>query len=243
MSQLRGFVYWLVASSPLSRGLGRMLRSRPFDRMGLISVPEGISPETVTGIAFGAYEYSEKYLIRRWLPNDLDVVELGASIGIVSREILRLISPDKRLIAVEALPALTNLAKRNIARRYPKRHWQLIQGAVAYGPEHLASFATGANHTAGSLRADSGDSLKLKTTRLADVLEKFHVRDFSLVMDIEGAEHEVLRYDQRSFARCQCVIVELHGEETEKRFFCQTLQEMGMKCVETKHSVAAFIRT
>jgi len=239
MSRMKGFAYWLATSSPLAGALGSTIRYRPFDRLGRLSLPHNVSPKVVAGIACGAYEYSERYLIRKWLPRNLDVVELGASIGIISREILTRIEPQARLIAIEALQQLVDFAKSNISIRYPSHRWQVAQGAIAYGCSKVA-FASGVEHIAG--RIGSEGNQEIRATSLARILHDFRIGDYSLVMDIEGAEHEVLRHDLESLERCQCVIVELHGEQTAKDAFCTALQRIGMTLIERKHSVCAFLR-
>jgi FkbM family methyltransferase len=239
MSRVKGFAYWLATSSPLAGALGSAIRHRPFDGLGRLSLPHDISPKAVTGIACGAYEYSERYLIRKWLPRNLDVVELGASIGIISREILIRIEPQMRLVAVEALQKLVDLAKSNIGIKFSSRNWQVEQGAIAYGCDKVA-FASGAEHIAGRISGEG--TQEIKATSLARILDDFGIGEYSLVMDIEGAEHEVLRNDLESLERCRCVIVELHGEQAAKDTFCRSLQSVGMHIVERKHSVAAFLR-
>lgn len=239
MSRVKGFAYWLATSSPLASALGSAIRYRPFDAHGRLSVPHNISPKAVTAIACGAYEYSERYLIRKWLPQNLDVVELGASIGIISREILSRIEPQRRLFAVEALQQLVDLATVNIAVKFPSQRWQVKQGAIAYGCDAVA-FARGSEHIAGRISGEGTD--EIKATSVARICQDFGIGEYSLVMDIEGAEHEVLRHDLQSLERCRCVIVELHGEQAAKDTFCRTLQGVGMQIVERKHSVAVFLR-
>ena len=237
-----GFIYWLVTASPLAAALGSVIRCFPFDRLGPLTLPETTPAETVTGIACGAYEYSERYLIRRWLPSQFDVVELGASIGIVSREILNKLEPRTKLVAVEAMPLLAEIAEKNIGKRQPVQQWSMIQAAIAYGCKDV-SFETGASHIAGKIAAKGSGSLHLQTKALASILSEFGLVEYSLVMDIEGAEYEVLRHDSESLATCRCIIAELHGERTEKQFFCQHLENIGMKFMERKHSVVVFTRS
>ena len=240
MSRLKGCVYWLLTASPLASALGKVLHYRPFDWLGTLELPEGTSPKTVSGIAFGVYEYSERYLIRKWLPHDINVVELGGSIGIVSREILHRIEPERSLIVVEAIPKLAELIKKNVGSLYPTTRWQLVQAAIAYGCNDVP-FVAGSEHIAGRIGRD-GKGIKLRATTLSSILQDTQLTDFSLVMDIEGAEHEVLRHDLSALARCQCVIAELHGEQTDKDAFCQKLQQVDLTLVERKHSVVAFLR-
>ena len=241
MKRLKGFIYWLVTASPLASALGSILRFYPFDRLGPLTLPERIPAATVTGIASGAYEYSERYLIRRWLPGGFDVAELGASIGIVSREILAKLEPSRKLVAVEAMPALADLAEKNIDKRQPAQHWTVMQAAIAYGCKEV-SFEKGTSHIAGRITQSDSGSLHLQTKTLTSILSEFGLVEYSLVMDIEGAEHEVIAHDIKALSGCQCLISELHGSQADKDTFCRVVTELGMTLVERKHSVVVFLR-
>lgn len=216
-----------------------------FDRHGRLSVPPDASPHLVSGLIFEAYEYSERYLIRKWLPRNYSVVELGASIGVISREILYRIDAHERLIAVEAVPALVDLAQANIGRRNASSRWRILPAAIAYNTQEVA-FHMGEEHVAGRVaipgRVAGEPCLKVQAKTLSDILSEFAVADYSLIMDIEGAEHEVIAHDRKALSGCRCLISELHGSQADKDTFCRIVTEFGLSLVERKHSVVAFLR-
>lgn len=245
MSHLRGFLYWLMTDSWFAWVVGTTFFRHPFDRHGRLSVPLDASPHLVSGLIFEAYEYSERYLIRKWLPKNYNVVELGASIGVISREILHRIDANERLIAVEAVPSLVDLARANIGRRHAPSRWRILPAALAYNTREVA-FHTGEEHIAGKIapagHIEGKTCLKVQAKTLSDILSEFALTDYSLIMDIEGAEHEVIAHDRKALSGCQCLITELHGSQTDKDIFCRVVTELGMTLVERKHSVVVFLR-
>lgn len=245
MGFLRACAYKALSESWLTTLVGRCFSERAFDKFGPVQTPPGCSNSLTSGIVFGIYEYSERFLIRRHLPSNLDVVELGASIGIVSREILRKLDASRRLIAVEALPALAKLARHNISAAYPGRDCQLVEAAIAYGTDRV-SFDSGAEHISGRIANDPGlkgeASTTVKAQSLSWILDHFSVGEFSLVMDIEGAEYALVANDSGSLKRCRCLIAELHGTVQQKEMLHATLVTAGMRLIEAKHSVVAYRR-
>ena len=245
MRRLRGFLYWLVTDSWFARLVGIVFSRHVFDRYGRLSIPSDSSPRLVSGLIFEAYEYSERYLVRKWLPENYSVVELGASIGVISREILHRIGPHKQLIAMEAVPSLAALAQDNIGHTYATSRWQILPTAIAYNAQEVA-FRTGSEHVAGRVDVElptAGETyLKVQARTLSDVLSEFDISEYSLVMDIEGAEHQLISHDRGALSGCRCLISELHGSQGEKDSFCRVVTELGMTLVERKHSVVVFLR-
>lgn len=245
MGLLRACGYKALSDSWITKLVGRCFSQRAFDKLGPVRLPPGCSASLTSGILFGIYEYSERFLIRKHLPSNVDVVELGASIGIVSRDILQRLDASQRLIAVEALPALAELARHNISAVHPGRDWLLIEAAIAYGADRV-SFGSSAEHISGRIANDpsqtGGPFTVVKAHSLSWLLDHFNVGEFSLVMDIEGAEYALVAKDAGSLKRCRCLIAELHGTAEQKEMFHATLVKAGLRLIETKHSVVAYQR-
>jgi FkbM family methyltransferase len=245
MGFLRACAYKALSDSRLTTLVGRCFSEHAFDKFGLLQTPPGCSHSLTSGIVFGIYEYSERFLIRRHLLSNLDVVELGASIGIVSRQIMHQLDASRCLIAVEALPALAKLARRNISAAHPGRDYQLVEAAIAYGTKRV-SFDSGAEHISARIANEPGQtdesSTVVKARRLLWILDHFNVGEFSLVMDIDGAEYALVAKDSGSLKRCRCLIAELHGTAQQKEMLHATLATTGLRLIETKHSVVAYRR-
>lgn len=241
-SVIRGFVYWLLTAGPVGVVGGTILRHHTFDRLGRVTVPRSTKPETVSAIVFGIYEYPERVLIERWLPPDLDCVELGCSIGIISRVILKKIHADRKLTAVEASKDLLELSKKNLSAAGFSDRFIPLHGAVHYQGDFVA-FSNHEDHIRGTVNRDAlpgGTPTPCMT--LSNVLRRATSGPYSLVMDIEGSEFDLLANDLDSLSVCQTIIAELHGSEASINAFKATLAANDFELAEVKHSVFAFVR-
>jgi FkbM family methyltransferase len=241
-SVIRGFGYWLLTAGPVGITVGTLLRHRAFDRLGPISVPRGTKPDIIGGIAFGIYEYPERVLIERWLPTDADCIELGCSIGVISRIILQKLQTDYQLIAVEASADLVNLAEINIAAAGFSSRFKSVHSAVHYHGDHVI-FEEHEEHIRGRVATqEKAGGIAIPCTTLSRVLKNNFLGAYSLVMDIEGSEFDVITKDSESLVNCQAIIAEIHGDTKSKSDFVENIEGMGFKLAEIKHAVFAFVR-
>lgn len=81
-------------------------------------------------LRLGRYERYERMLVREHFRDDLNTIDLGASLGVISCEILRRLKTGK-LISVEADPELCEIARRNIETNHPGRDAEVVNAAVA----------------------------------------------------------------------------------------------------------------
>lgn len=242
MKKITAFLYWLGTASPLAWLLGNILKNKTYDSFGAVYLPINTSPRISSSILFNLYERPERVAIRRWLPANFDCIEVGASIGIVSREILAKLNPDKKLHALEAIPELCALARKNVDAFGKIENFSITQKAIAYNSKNV-NFISDYDHIAGRASGSGGQqSLSVPGITLNEFVNSQTQQGFSLVMDIEGMEFEVLAKDCMIFDRCQCLVVELHGNSFEKENFNKTVIKAGLKLVESKHNVHVFKR-
>lgn len=168
-----------------------------------------VLPEVKASLFWGFYESAEIRFVQRHLPVDLDVVELGASLGVVSSHIARRLGPGRRLICVEPNAALRPLAERNVSLNAKGIALTQVTGAVAYDAPTVR-FAV-ARRNIDSQIADDLDGVEVPAVQLGRLLAEQGVGDFTLVSDIEGAEAAVLAEDGPALARCRLIIAELHA--------------------------------
>lgn len=171
----------------------------------------GVGPETTASLFWGFYESAEIRFVQRWLRRDLDVVELGASIGVVSSHIARRIAPDRRLVSVEANPSLIPLIERNVllnsGRKAEVRHC-----AVAYGAGPTVTFSVSEQNVASGI-GRAGRPVEVPATTLSALLKREGYGEYALICDIEGAEAGIVLEDMDALARCRLAIFELHEGE------------------------------
>jgi len=238
----RGFVYWALTAGPVGVVVGRLMRHHAFDRHGPVAVPSGTKPDVIGGIVLGVYEYPERVLIERWLPPGADCIELGCSIGVISRVILHKLQTDHQLIAVEASVDLVGLAEKNVAAAGFSSRFRVIYGAVHYHGDHVI-FEKHKEHIRGRISTQQKTGgITVPCTTLSRVIESGSVGMYSLVMDIEGSEFDVITEDTESLVNCQAIIAEVHGDTKSKNDFIENIEELGFKLAEAKHSVFAFVR-
>jgi hypothetical protein len=77
---------------------------------------EGADAALVASIFWGLYESAEVRFVRRYLDPDLDCLELGSGIGLVSRVIAEALQPGRLLVCLEAREDLLACARENVDR-------------------------------------------------------------------------------------------------------------------------------
>lgn len=180
------------------------------------SVPNTAPLSARKALTKGTYEKAERDLVREWLPADLPAIELGGSYGIVSHTIRTALSPDARLVVVEANPALIETCTANLSLAGQADRTKVVAAALAYGDARTVRFAvTEAQHTSHVTdNADEpGGTIEVPAVTLAGLLKTEGIDGpFSLVCDIEGAELALLRNEPEVLKSCACLVMELHPQ-------------------------------
>lgn len=94
-------------------------------------------------------------MIARYLPQDVAVVELGASIGGITNVIRRKLNDDIPLISVEANPHLIPLIKRSLIESKQLGKVEIIHAAIYYGEGSTATFEIDAVSTNSKVASSS----------------------------------------------------------------------------------------
>jgi FkbM family methyltransferase len=207
-----------VLCAPLvGRALRRVYRDRVPCRLLAGARIETASPvvldRTVAAIYWGIYESAELRFVAQHLRGDLDAIEFGSSIGVVSLGISRRLEPGRRLVCVEADARLHELLGRN-ARAESRGEVEIVNAAIDYEREEVP-FALGDSSTGGFLAEGDGGAAgravePVRATTLSALVAQHAVGDFVLVCDIEGAEVGLIDRDGEALARCQQLVLELH---------------------------------
>lgn len=169
---------------------------------------DGVMPETTASLFFGLYESAEIRFVRRHLRRDLDVLELGASIGVVTAHIAQHIARDRRVVAVEANPALLGLIGRNV-RHNAHRPAEVVHGAVSYGGDPRVVFSV-AERNVDSGIGRVGRPISVQAVTLSGLAERHGLSRIALVSDIEGAEAGMIFDDPAGLSHCEQLLIELH---------------------------------
>lgn len=172
---------------------------------------------------FGWYERSEIEQTLAYLLPGYDVVELGASIGVNTAQILRKIGSNCQLLAVEINPWLISILKRNIANNNRRNvDVAVVNSAIDYTGKASVDFCLDSSSLAGrvSATANPNDCQAVKTIKLRDLADRIRMEGFILVVDIEGSEVGMLCSDEEFLRnRCFRIILEADGGYWQQRYY------------------------
>jgi FkbM family methyltransferase len=197
--------------------VGAIYRQR-LDLFGLVldSRSPVVSPVFKSLIFWKLYEHREIKAVQTEMRSDLDVVELGGSIGAVTAHIAAVLEDRRRLITVEPNPALLGQLQKTVLDNTPDCRLTVINAALAYaaqGPSTV-EFVVDDNSTLSRIKGIDqprhATTVRVPAVTLAALLDQYGIDDYVLVCDIEGAEVGFLMSDRDSLARCRQCIIELH---------------------------------
>lgn len=177
-------------------------------------LPSGLDPSLYASLFWGFYESAEKRLINKYLPNNLPVIELGASLGIVSNHISTRLKAEITHIMVEMNSFLIPYIKKNHCLKLKNNiNAIFVNQPIAYGSEKVQIQVS--RNTTESVVLDkatnTNNQVFMQSTQL-NILHKHHLNneDFTLVCDIEGTEIQILLNDRECLSKCLYLIIELH---------------------------------
>jgi len=243
---------WAVA-------LARWLARTPIDNRWLIGrlVEIGGNQVTVNGLTFaldnplirtrdktavclGLHEAPELALVQTRLIAALPVIEFGGGIGIVSCHINRRLAQPRDHIVVEANPDLIPTLETN--RRLNGSQFRIHTAALAYGVETIElaidSWVTSRVGGSGIRRT------VVPATTLAKLLQESGFAHINLVVDIEGAEAELVESEAELLSqRVRTLILESHpsviGADRTARMIA-TIRTLGFTETARFRQVLAF---
>lgn len=214
MSKIKNIVASLICSDFVGSCLASIYANHiPAWRYGRFTYDcssENILNSVKASIFWGIYESAEVRFVREYLRSDLDVIELGASIGVVTTHILRKIGNGNKCIALEANPNLMETLKSNLEINNNGKNYHIINKAVNYNAEAEINFFLERDNVHSSINKSTGKFVKVKSAKLSDILELYKIDSYALVCDIEGTEIEILLNDNELLLKCEQLIIELH---------------------------------
>ena len=197
-----------------------------------------VLPETRDLILSGYYEHEEREAVRRFLPPESSVIELGASQGVVSCITNRVLKDKTSHVVVEANPFLLPLLTRNRDRNRCK--FEIVH-AVAGSAERTVGFFCDENPLKSSILISSPKCHAVPTVSLSELVHTRRFRHCTLICDIEGAEIGLIqRGTQVLSSHFDLLIVEFHPAITGIQVVHETLERLrdcGFRLVSRKRHV------
>lgn len=233
---------------------------------GFVIDPGGdhVSWHAVPRLFWGLYEKAEINFVRQYLRTDLDVVEVGASLGVVSLHIAQRQHPSKRLVCVEANPNMIPVIRRNMTNNAKKERFDVLNLAVSSGEDETVLFEIASDPLESRIAdvrlASTGNGTKVQNglaskpsqavpaKSLSAILREQAIDEYALVCDIEGAEVAIVRDDPGSLKKCQQIVIEMHPQSyaawnCDLAWLNRRLGELGFTRQAARGPVAYWSRT
>ncbi|WDI33125.1 FkbM family methyltransferase [Hyphococcus flavus] len=206
------------------------------------------SPFMTRRILSGNYELQERKALEQILRPSDRILEIGGGIGLTALT-ARKFTQDKNITLYEANPALIENIRHNFCLNDAKI--SLMNAAIVSDDweEKKATFFIPKNFWSGGLNNNTTDSEKIvvDAIKLRDAIKTHNAN--VLIMDVEGAECEILR--EADLTEIDLLCLELHPHYTgraEAEALILRLQSQGFvpvfpnaeKCVVTLKRVARF---
>lgn len=213
--RLKRLIAGIMCHPLVGKVISAILRNRiPSDGCVINTDSDAIAPSLKAALFWGIYESAEVRFVKEYLRSDLDVVELGSSLGVVSCQILRKLKPGARLVCVEANPHLLGTLQENLKQLSSGHDVSVVHGAVTNPSNGLSvQIVLGADSTASHVIEDNGvqEGVPVPALTLSNILRDNQIAgSFSLVSDIEGAEVCFIENDSVALRQCEQVLIELH---------------------------------
>lgn len=192
--------------------LGRLLSDEiPSGGVRVITVDPNVMPATKASLFWGFYESAEVRFVKAHLHPDLDVIEAGSSIGVVSSHIARVLRPGRKLICVEADHRLLSALKTNLGRNASHLATRVVHGALLSAGDQNPAFLLHGERTTDGQVVRTGTGTRIPAIHLRDLRKEHAIDSYTLVCDIEGAEGSLIDGTTTELTGCRALIVELHA--------------------------------
>jgi len=189
------------------------------------------------------YESEEADFVKRFLPPNQDVIELGGCYGVISALVREMLLDEFRLIVVEANQSLIEICENNASRMHTKSETHVVNAAIAYSNSQPVYFHEGSNpHNSSS---DKCVGVEIQTITLGSIVQRYTVNSFTLICDIEGHELDLIKYESEELAKASVIIIETHPHLyplglQDQILLISDIKQIGFELVEIKNDVCVF---
>lgn len=212
-----------IASPTVGDVLNRAFAHRiPHYRFRIPTHGPGVSRETAAELFFRLYERAEIDLVRRFLPSELDVIELGSSLGVNTCHIAGRLHKHRRVIALEADPRLAEHTAKTLTMNALEKKVTVVSAALDYEGRAYASLdlrESSLNATTLTHGGSRTSQVNVPTVTLSELIQRYGIREYCLVADIEGAEIPLFLKDVAALRDCKLILIELDGGQYGDRAY------------------------
>ena len=184
-----------------------MLGMRYRDQGCVFEIPKQISSRRFRGrFLLKTHEWKEVRAVKKYLPADAKVLELGGGLGILAAIVNRRLTDPSAHCVVEPQPALQNVINRNKALNNSQFH--LIHGVM--GTPGKTTIHLRPNPMGAGLLRPTGQSVEVDAFSFDQIRTKADCDFDTILMDIEGGEYALLAGKEFPLDGIKLLIIELH---------------------------------
>ena len=204
------FVKNMILSIFNTKPMRKFITSRNRSIRGTPIVFSAIPEPFLSSIYLGVWESAEIYMVNKYLKDESTIIECGSSFGIVALNLLNGNAKCHLYGCIEANTNSFNILKIQLAM-YP----QAVLKNYAIGYDSDAGLFRASSVLGGHIVSDSNDahpldsSVALKSLSVISKEINIHNLPYSLIMDVEGMEYEILLNDRKFVQEARYIICEL----------------------------------
>ncbi len=208
---IKRIIAYVICSPIIGKLIHLIYNGKIPHRGSIIQVPNIGDPSISAFLYWGMYESAEIRFINKYLLNDVDIIELGSSLGGVSCEILRKMSKEVSFFGLEANPNIYELLKKNVLRNSGGKKINFLNAAIDYSGKDQIFLSIGNSNLSSKVAIENAENaVHVGTITLSQIIELQRLEEFILIADIEGAELGILLHDINALTKCKQLIIELH---------------------------------
>lgn len=227
--------------------------------MGIVidTAAKEFTPSIKAAILFRIYESAEIRFIQKYLSGSMRVVELGSGLGITGAHILDVLAPGGKLTCVEANPSLTDVLARTMlaAQRRTGHEVAIVNGIISTVADRKDARAAPLAIGSSTLASRSPDTMVVDQSKATTMVPTVSLSslvsgldEYSLVVDIEGAEASLLAEEKAALSRATRMVIELHPTRYHSReisvadMATSLLDDHGFRLLDRRGPVFALAR-
>ena len=215
----------------------------------IYQVPLNFDPISKFLMKFDLYEKKERVMLQKMLDNT-DIIEAGAGIGLISMY-LKKKSKNKKLIMIEPNQKMNNLIHNNFnINKFNLDELEILNYALSDSEKEKVEFQTYESDMANTISNQALDyNFKKKNVDYVDtislnyIIEKYQIKNFQLVLDIEGEEINVIKKNNAWLDKCASILLENHLPKKDLNELNSYILNKGFSLIDKKENVFLFIKS
>lgn len=197
---------------------------------------------------YNFYEKKERSLID-FMDNDTDIIEAGAGIGLISMYLKKKIGKNK-LIMIEPNEEMNDIIINNFKlNNFNEKEINIVNYGLSDEEKTNVSFQKFESDMANTISKETLDynfkkknTDRINTITIDYILKKYEIKNFQLVLDIEGEELNVLKKNNNWILNCQSILLENHLPKKKLDELNNFVIQKGFHIKDKKENVFLFVK-